>query len=62
VNQVDKLSDGCKAQVLRAQMDAADDFKDDPQLNELCSAEAERLCKGVQPGEGRVQDCLVSRV
>lgn len=55
-----KLSDGCKEEVFKAQEAAANDIKMDPQLNEICSSEAERLCKGVEPGEGRIQDCLVS--
>ncbi|CAI7856614.1 unnamed protein product [Closterium sp. NIES-53] len=58
VNQVEKLADECRAEVLRAQLEAAEDFKMDPQLNQLCSAEADRLCKGVEPGEGRIQECL----
>ncbi|CAI7772384.1 unnamed protein product [Closterium sp. NIES-54] len=56
---VEKLADECRAEVLRAQLEAAEDFKMDPQLNQLCSAEADRLCKGVEPGEGRIQECLV---
>ncbi|GJP37078.1 hypothetical protein CLOM_g21523 [Closterium sp. NIES-68] len=58
VKQVEKLQDACLAEVLRHQMEAADDFVMDPQLRELCSGEADRLCKGVEPGEGRVQNCL----
>ena len=29
-------------------------------LNELCSADADKLCSDVTPGEGRVQECLRS--
>ncbi|CAI5958736.1 unnamed protein product, partial [Closterium sp. NIES-64] len=43
-----------------AQRDAAADVAFDPQLNQTCAADAQRLCKGVPAGEGRVQDCLVS--
>eukprot|EP00271_Cylindrocystis_brebissonii_P009749 TRINITY_DN2493_c0_g1_i1.p1 TRINITY_DN2493_c0_g1~~TRINITY_DN2493_c0_g1_i1.p1 ORF type:complete len:1041 (-),score=222.27 TRINITY_DN2493_c0_g1_i1:278-3400(-) len=57
-NQVDTLNDACKAEIFRAQEEAANDFALDPQLNELCGPEAAKLCKGVQPGEGRTQDCL----
>eukprot|EP00270_Netrium_digitus_P010393 TRINITY_DN3221_c1_g1_i5.p1 TRINITY_DN3221_c1_g1~~TRINITY_DN3221_c1_g1_i5.p1 ORF type:complete len:932 (-),score=260.15 TRINITY_DN3221_c1_g1_i5:314-3109(-) len=58
VNQVDRVSDGCKVEIFRAEEDAANDMKLDPQLNELCSSEAAKLCKDVEPGEGRIQDCL----
>lgn len=30
----------------------------DAMLNELCSADAAKLCDDVVPGEGRVQECL----
>ena len=55
-----KLSDKCAERVFEAEVDAANDFKLDPQLNEVCSADATKLCSDVQPGEGRVQICLVS--
>eukprot|EP00271_Cylindrocystis_brebissonii_P000507 TRINITY_DN1061_c0_g3_i1.p1 TRINITY_DN1061_c0_g3~~TRINITY_DN1061_c0_g3_i1.p1 ORF type:complete len:958 (-),score=202.65 TRINITY_DN1061_c0_g3_i1:1362-4235(-) len=59
VNQVDTtVTEACKAEIFRAEKDAAEDFLLDPQLNELCSAEAGKFCSGVQPGEGRIQDCL----
>ena len=54
-----KLSDKCAARVYEAEEDAANDFKLDPQLNEVCSADATKLCSDVEPGEGRVQVCLV---
>eukprot|EP00271_Cylindrocystis_brebissonii_P014317 TRINITY_DN3562_c0_g8_i1.p1 TRINITY_DN3562_c0_g8~~TRINITY_DN3562_c0_g8_i1.p1 ORF type:complete len:1638 (-),score=492.31 TRINITY_DN3562_c0_g8_i1:1373-6286(-) len=60
VVQGETVSDACKAEIFRAKEDAAYDFKMDPQLNELCSSEAERLCKSVLPGGGRIQDCLRS--
>ena len=53
------MSDECKARVFKREEAAAEDFKLDPQLNEQCSADADRLCKGVEPGGGRVQECLV---
>lgn len=54
----DKLADVCQREVLRTQLSAAKDFKLDAMLNELCSADAEKLCNDVTPGEGRVQECL----
>ena len=54
----DKLSDVCQHEVLRTQLAAAKDFKLDAMMNELCSADAEKLCNDVNPGEGRVQECL----
>eukprot|EP00897_Mesotaenium_endlicherianum_P000593 jgi/Mesen1/10534/ME000083S10041 len=60
VNQVNQVEAACKKEIFRAQQEAANDFKLDPQLNELCSSEAEKLCKDVPAGEGLVQNCLVS--
>jgi len=54
----DKLSDVCQAEVTRTQLGGAKDFKIDAMLNELCSADAEKVCNDVTPGEGRVQECL----
>ncbi|CAI7795594.1 unnamed protein product [Closterium sp. NIES-54] len=54
----ERLSDLCKNRVFEAQRDAAADMAFDPQLNQTCAADAQRLCKGVPAGEGRVQDCL----
>ncbi|GJP29711.1 hypothetical protein CLOM_g19337 [Closterium sp. NIES-68] len=54
----ERLSDLCRNRVFEAQRDAAADMAFDPQLNQTCAADAQRLCKGVPAGEGRVQDCL----
>lgn len=53
-----KLGQSCSAQVLKAQIAAANDYKTDPSLEAACSKDAERICADVTPGEGRVQACL----
>ncbi|CAI7732820.1 unnamed protein product [Closterium sp. NIES-53] len=53
-----KISEACGQKVFEAQQDAANDFALDPQLNETCSGDVQRLCADVPTGEGRVQDCL----
>ncbi|CAI5991320.1 unnamed protein product [Closterium sp. NIES-65] len=53
-----KISEACGQKVFEAQQDAANDFVLDPQLNETCSGDVQRLCADVPTGEGRVQDCL----
>ncbi|CAI5966169.1 unnamed protein product [Closterium sp. NIES-64] len=57
-----KISEACGQKVFEAQQDAANDFVLDPQLNETCSGDVQRLCADVPTGEGRVQDCLVGAV
>ena len=37
---------------------AAKDYRTDADLHAACELDAKQLCAGVQPGEGRVQDCL----
>jgi len=54
----DKLSERCKEQVIRTQIDASKDFKVDAMLNELCTADAEVLCMGVSNKDGEMQECL----
>lgn len=56
-----KLEQGCREEVHRTQQSAAKDYAVDAMLNSLCSGDAEKLCKGVNPGEGRVQYCLRSQ-
>ncbi|CAI5512031.1 unnamed protein product [Closterium sp. Naga37s-1] len=53
-----RVSDQCAIMVFEAQEDAADDFRMDPQLNMLCSKDADTYCGDVQAGEGRIQECL----
>lgn len=38
---------------------AAKDYRADPDLYEQCKPDAQQLCANVEPGEGRVQSCLV---
>ena len=54
-----KLGSACLAKVFEAQLEAAQEIAFDPILNETCSKDVERLCKDVEPGEGRIQECLV---
>ena len=56
----DRVAPACQKQLFKVQMDAAEDFRSDPQLYEACKADAEKLCKDVKQGGGRVQACLVS--
>jgi hypothetical protein len=45
------LTPGCKAQVEQVKAHAQE-------VAEACSDDAEKLCKGVEPGQGRVVKCL----
>ncbi|KAG2445817.1 hypothetical protein HXX76_000421 [Chlamydomonas incerta] len=52
------LAPACAKQIFKLQMDAAIDFRADPQLYENCKEDASTLCEGVKFGGGRVQACL----
>jgi len=54
----DQLSQACSSEVFRTQEEAANDFRNDAMLYELCVPDAEALCPDVKPGGGRVQECL----
>ena len=43
----DKLSDGCKAKKEQAM-----------KMKEACKGDAEKFCKDVKPGKGRIHECL----
>ena len=46
-----EVSPGCKEHIAEAR----EEFKE---FAEACKADAETLCKGVQPGQGRIMRCL----
>lgn len=37
---------------------AAKDYRTDADLHAACEPDAKQLCANVNPGEGRIQDCL----
>jgi Golgi apparatus protein 1 len=45
-------------QVSYLQRMGVQDFRTDMQLAEACRPDVERFCKTVEPGEGRVHNCL----
>mmetsp|Transcript_18814 Transcript_18814/g.52452 ORF Transcript_18814/g.52452 Transcript_18814/m.52452 type:complete len:892 (-) Transcript_18814:83-2758(-) len=53
-----ELSSSCADEVFRTQLEAADDYRDDAMLHELCEPDAASLCPDVKPGNGKVQECL----
>ena len=42
----------------RVNSQAAKDYRVDADLHAACQADAKKLCADVNPGEGRMQDCL----
>lgn len=54
-----QLQPACQKMVFQLQRDASYDYRADKTLHQACQSEVERLCATVEPGEGRVQACLV---
>lgn len=54
----EKLTESCKAAVLETKVESSKDYGLDAMLHELCEDDAKVLCEGVEPGEGKVQECL----
>eukprot|EP00873_Tetraselmis_striata_P041198 jgi/Tetstr1/461462/TSEL_006570.t1 len=48
----------CRAALLRITGMAADDWRMDYNLHKSCKVDVERFCAGVEPGGGRVHQCL----
>jgi Cysteine rich repeat len=46
-----ELSPGCRERI-------AESKKDRKELSEACKADAENVCKGIEPGQGRIMRCL----
>ena len=53
------MSEKCKEELFRVELEAADDYRTDFEMNKYCQEDAKHACPDVEPGEGRVQDCLV---
>ncbi len=53
------MSAACSEQLFKQQQAVARDYRADPSMAAACKAEADKLCKDVKPGGGRVQACLV---
>lgn len=47
---------------LAAQGALAQEETSPPQLRKLCAEDYKKLCSGVQPGGGRIRECMVSNV
>ncbi|BDA41257.1 probable Golgi apparatus protein 1 [Coccomyxa sp. Obi] len=54
----DSLSATCSAEIFNTQLEAAKDYRTDADLHAACEPDAKQLCANVNPGEGRIQDCL----
>ena len=54
----DKLSTGCKLQIIRVAELQADDWSKDRRLFHACRSDRERLCRTVVAGNGQVYSCL----
>ncbi|GIL70396.1 hypothetical protein Vretimale_3583 [Volvox reticuliferus] len=54
----DVLAPACAKQIFKLQVDAATDFRADPDLYQNCKDDAATLCEDVKFGGGRVQACL----
>lgn len=53
-----QLKGKCQKRLTQAQMEAAEDYRLDANLYDACKADAENICKDVEPGSGRVNGCL----
>lgn len=52
------LVSGCKAALMRNEIQRASDYRVDPNVSNFCVNDVVKFCKDVTPGEGRVHDCL----
>ncbi|WIA10933.1 hypothetical protein OEZ85_011098 [Tetradesmus obliquus] len=57
-NKAALKSDACRKEVFYLEKMEVNDFRIDMALAEACRGDVDKLCKEVQPGEGRVHKCL----
>ena len=55
------LSPACKAAETSAEAQEAEDIRLKPQLLEACQVAGAQLCAGVEPGHGRLLECLLGK-
>mmetsp|Transcript_4821 Transcript_4821/g.5620 ORF Transcript_4821/g.5620 Transcript_4821/m.5620 type:complete len:974 (+) Transcript_4821:66-2987(+) len=48
----------CQEELFRKEVEDADDYRLNPTLLRLCSADKKKFCKDVKPGMGRAKQCL----
>src|SRR5262249_25614951 len=53
-----ELSGGCRAKLEEGKKRGAEAKERVDEFAEACKADAQKVCQGVQPGEGRVLNCL----
>eukprot|EP00238_Polyblepharides_amylifera_P013095 CAMPEP_0196572234 /NCGR_PEP_ID=MMETSP1081-20130531/2305_1 /TAXON_ID=36882 /ORGANISM="Pyramimonas amylifera, Strain CCMP720" /LENGTH=880 /DNA_ID=CAMNT_0041889479 /DNA_START=135 /DNA_END=2777 /DNA_ORIENTATION=+ len=52
-------SDSCKKELFSSEKRMGNDYRTDAQLKEACSEDVEKFCPTVEPGNGRVHQCLM---
>jgi Golgi apparatus protein 1 len=57
-NKATLKSDACRKEVFYLEKMEVNDFRIDMALAEACRGDVDKHCKDVQPGEGRVHQCL----
>jgi len=56
----DKLRGACHAEVRKIVSVQAEDWKAHAQLKAVCQGDVDRFCDGIEPGHGKVHDCLMA--
>lgn len=56
-----ELSPACRESVAQGRQRAAQAKQRAQEFAEVCRADADKLCQGVQPGQGRIAGCLVDK-
>ncbi|XP_020607607.1 Golgi apparatus protein 1-like isoform X2 [Orbicella faveolata] len=52
------MEEGCRDMIIKRQIRQSKDFKLDPQLVKSCKRDVPKFCKDVNPGEGKMVECL----
>eukprot|EP00118_Oscarella_pearsei_P008065 m.40678 g.40678 ORF g.40678 m.40678 type:complete len:1150 (+) comp33000_c0_seq2:222-3671(+) len=52
------VSSGCRDLLKLAMLEMNENIKLDPSLASACESEAQRFCEGIEPGEGKIIECL----
>lgn len=57
-----RVRESCRAQLRFELLQLNENIKLDSKLAEACSMDADKFCKGIKPGKGRVLECLRSNL
>jgi len=59
-NQANITTESCKTELFASEKRMGNDYRTDAVLKEACKEDVNKLCADIEPGDGRIHECLVA--